>query len=142
MLCRLIELDAVARPGHRRISTKPSLQVYSRIDVVPAERSDGFTPRRENGRVYGRSAGGVKGITVAPPGTLRRLRGHEYVRRYVVRRAPTCGESIPGRAGVCNRLVRPEHRGHGVDEFVYESDLDQLVEVLARFLAGDQEEAA
>ncbi len=39
-------------------------------------------------------------------------------------------------------VIRPENRIHGDDEFVYESDLDQLVVVLARFLTGGQKEAA
>jgi len=39
-------------------------------------------------------------------------------------------------------VIRPDNRIHGVDEFVCESDLDRLVEVLARFLTGDQKEAA
>jgi succinyl-diaminopimelate desuccinylase len=39
-------------------------------------------------------------------------------------------------------VIRPDNHIHGNDEFAYESDLDQLVEVLARFLTSGQKEAA
>jgi len=39
-------------------------------------------------------------------------------------------------------LIRPESNIHGVDEHVCVTDLDQLVEVLMRFLSGDGKEAA
>jgi len=39
-------------------------------------------------------------------------------------------------------LIRPESRIHGIDEFVYESDMNQLKEVLARFLTRNRKEAA
>ncbi len=39
-------------------------------------------------------------------------------------------------------VIRPDNHIHGVNEFVFESDLDRLEDVLARFLTGDRKEAA
>lgn len=39
-------------------------------------------------------------------------------------------------------LIRPGNHIHGVDEHVCVADLDQLTEVLTRFLSGDRKEAA
>ncbi|MBN1855832.1 MAG: M20/M25/M40 family metallo-hydrolase [Dehalococcoidia bacterium] len=39
-------------------------------------------------------------------------------------------------------LIRPESRIHGIDEFVSERDMNQLTEVLGRFLTRNQKEAA
>jgi len=55
---------------------------------------------------------------------------------------PYAASSCWGGDAFATGVIRPENRIHGSDEFVYESDLDQLVEVLARFLTGGQKEAA
>jgi len=39
-------------------------------------------------------------------------------------------------------LIRPRSRIHGINEFVYESDMNQLSEVLVRFLTRNRKEAA
>ncbi len=51
--------------GHRRNPGKPRLIFYTHVDVVPAEGWDGFTPRIENGRLYGRGAADMKGSIVS-----------------------------------------------------------------------------
>ena len=55
---------------------------------------------------------------------------------------PAAAKMYWGGDAFATGVIRPESHIHGVDEFVYESDLDRLVEVLARFLTGDQKEAA
>ena len=39
-------------------------------------------------------------------------------------------------------VIRPQSHIHGIDEYVVESDMEQLVEVLVRFLTRTQKEAA
>jgi acetylornithine deacetylase/succinyl-diaminopimelate desuccinylase-like protein len=39
-------------------------------------------------------------------------------------------------------VIRPDSRIHGTDECVIERDMEHLVEVLVRFLAGNRKEAA
>ena len=46
---------------HRRASGKKRLIFYAHIDVVPADGWDAFTPRVENGKIYGRGAADMKG---------------------------------------------------------------------------------
>ncbi|MBE0481446.1 MAG: M20/M25/M40 family metallo-hydrolase [Dehalococcoidia bacterium] len=45
---------------HRRAPGKPRLIFYTHIDVVPAEGWDAFTPRIEQGKLYGRGAADMK----------------------------------------------------------------------------------
>jgi len=54
---------------------------------------------------------------------------------------PYAARSCWGGDAFATGVIRPENHIHGANEFVYESDLDQLVEVLARFLTGGQKEA-
>jgi succinyl-diaminopimelate desuccinylase len=51
--------------AHRRNPGRPRLIFYSHIDVVPAEGWDAFSPRIENGKIYGRGAADMKGGIVA-----------------------------------------------------------------------------
>ena len=51
--------------AHRRSTGKPRLIFYGHIDVVPAQGWDAFTPRVENGKIYGRGAADMKGAIVA-----------------------------------------------------------------------------
>jgi succinyl-diaminopimelate desuccinylase len=47
--------------AHRRNQGKPRLILYTHIDVVPAQGWDAFTPRVEDGKIYGRGAADMKG---------------------------------------------------------------------------------
>ena len=47
--------------AHRRNQGKPRLLLYTHIDVVPAQGWDAFTPRVEDGKIYGRGAADMKG---------------------------------------------------------------------------------
>jgi len=55
---------------------------------------------------------------------------------------PCAARRFWGGDAFATGLIRPENSVHGVDEFVYASDLQRLAEVLARFLTVDQKEAA
>jgi succinyl-diaminopimelate desuccinylase len=55
------KIDRVNLLAHRRNPGKPRLIFYGHVDVVPAQGWDAFTPRVENGRVYGRGASDMKG---------------------------------------------------------------------------------
>jgi acetylornithine deacetylase/succinyl-diaminopimelate desuccinylase-like protein len=55
---------------------------------------------------------------------------------------PAAARHFWGAEAFATGVIRPGNRVHGVDEFVRERDLDQLAEVLARFLTGDRKEAA
>lgn len=50
---------------HRREMDKARMIFYGHIDVVPAEAWDAFSPREENGKIYGRGAADMKGSIVA-----------------------------------------------------------------------------
>lgn len=49
---------------------------------------------------------------------------------------PYAARTCWGADAFATGVIRPENRIHGVDEFVLESDLDQLAVVLARFFTG------
>lgn len=51
--------------AHRRLHEKPHLIFYCHIDVVPAEGWAAFSPRIEDGKIYGRGAADMKGAIVA-----------------------------------------------------------------------------
>lgn len=51
--------------AHRRETGKPRLIFYAHIDVVPAEGWEAFSPRMENGKIYGRGAADMKGAIAA-----------------------------------------------------------------------------
>ena len=51
--------------GHRRRAGAPRLIFYGHIDVVPAEDEDAFSPREEDGKIFGRGAADMKGGIVA-----------------------------------------------------------------------------
>ncbi len=50
---------------HRRQAGKPRLIFYAHIDVVPAEGWAAFSPRLEEGRLYGRGSADMKGAIVS-----------------------------------------------------------------------------
>ena len=47
--------------AHRRRQGQPRLSLYTHIDVVPAQGWEAFTPRVEDGKIYGRGAADMKG---------------------------------------------------------------------------------
>ncbi len=63
--------DAEQRAGrlnlvaHRRAPGKPRLIFYTHIDTVPAHGWDAFSPRVEEGKIYGRGAADMKGAIAA-----------------------------------------------------------------------------
>ena len=61
--------------GHRRNPGKPRLIFYAHVDVVPAEGWDAFTPRVQEGKIYGRGAADMKGGIVALLGGMDLVRG-------------------------------------------------------------------
>ena len=60
---------------HRRRPGRPRLIFYAHVDVVPACGWDAFTPRLENGRLYGRGAADMKGGIVSLLLALDALKG-------------------------------------------------------------------
>lgn len=60
---------------HRRRPGKPRLIMYTHADVVPVEGWDGFTPRIENGKLYGRGSSDDKGNIVAMLMALEKVKG-------------------------------------------------------------------
>src|SRR4030042_834413 len=50
---------------NRHEKGKPRMIFYCHIDVVPAEGWDAFSPRVENGKMYGRGAADMKGSIIA-----------------------------------------------------------------------------
>ncbi len=51
--------------AHRRNLGKPHLIFYAHIDVVPAQGWEAFSPRVENGKIYGRGSADMKGAIAA-----------------------------------------------------------------------------
>ncbi len=51
--------------AHRRDSGKPRVIFYGHVDVVPAQGWDAFTPKVEEGKIYGRGASDMKGSIAA-----------------------------------------------------------------------------
>ncbi len=51
--------------AHRREPGKPRLIFYAHIDVVPAQGWEAFSPRVEDGKIYGRGAADMKGAIAA-----------------------------------------------------------------------------
>lgn len=60
---------------HRRDPDKRRLIFYGHVDVVPAEGWDAFTPRSEDGKIYGRGSADMKGSIVALLLALDMLKG-------------------------------------------------------------------
>ncbi|MBN1177027.1 MAG: M20/M25/M40 family metallo-hydrolase, partial [Dehalococcoidales bacterium] len=63
--------------GHRREAGKKRLIFYAHIDVVPADGWDAFSPRIENGKIYGRGAADMKGSLAALIPALESLKNKE-----------------------------------------------------------------
>jgi succinyl-diaminopimelate desuccinylase len=55
---------------------------------------------------------------------------------------PAAASLFWGGDAFATGVIRPDNHIHGMNEFVFVSDLDRLVDVLARFLTGDPKEAA
>jgi len=61
--------------GHRRAPNKRRVVFYGHIDVVPAEGWDAFSPRAEEGKIFGRGAADMKGSIVALLLALETIKG-------------------------------------------------------------------
>ena len=64
---------------HRQEPYKPRLIFYTHVDVVPAQGWDAFSPRIENGRVFGRGAADMKGAIPALLLALERCQNEPIV---------------------------------------------------------------
>ncbi len=62
---------------HRRNPGKPRLIFYMHVDVVPAKGWEAFTPRVEDGKIFGRGAVDMKGEIISLLAALDRLKGRE-----------------------------------------------------------------
>ncbi len=51
--------------AHRRDRARPRLILYTHMDVVPAQGWEAFSPKVEEGRIYGRGAADMKGAIAA-----------------------------------------------------------------------------
>lgn len=51
--------------AHRRDRSRPRLILYTHMDVVPAQGWEAFSPKVEDGRIYGRGAADMKGAIAA-----------------------------------------------------------------------------
>jgi succinyl-diaminopimelate desuccinylase len=60
---------------HRRALNKRRVIFYGHIDVVPAEGWNAFSPRLEDGKIYGRGAADMKGSIVALLLALELMKG-------------------------------------------------------------------
>jgi len=60
--------------AHRRAPGKPRLIFYGHIDVVPADGWDAFTPKIEDGKIYGRGAADMKGGIAGILGALDKVK--------------------------------------------------------------------
>lgn len=61
--------------AHRRSPGKPRLILYTHADVVPVSGWDGFTPKIEGDKLYGRGASDDKGNIIAMLMALERVKG-------------------------------------------------------------------
>lgn len=62
---------------HRRTPDKQRMIFYGHVDVVPAEGWDAFSPRLEEGKIYGRGAADMKGSIVALLLALDLIKGEQ-----------------------------------------------------------------
>ena len=61
--------------AHRRNPGKPRLILYTHADVVPVTGWDGFTPKIEGDKLYGRGSSDDKGNIVAMLMMLEKVKG-------------------------------------------------------------------
>ena len=90
---------------NRRNPGKPRLIFYTHVDVVPAPGWDAFTPRIENGRIYGRGAVDMKGQIVSLLMALARLKDREI--NYDLSALITVDEETGHGDGNELRYIRP-----------------------------------
>ncbi len=90
--------------AYRRDPGKPRLIMYTHADVVPVDGWDGFTPRIEGGRVFGRGASDDKGNIVALLMALEKLKGQPL--RWDVSCIVTVDEEVGHAAADEIRFIR------------------------------------
>ena len=97
----------VALICHRRRPGKPRLIFYGHIDVVPAAGWDAFTPRLEEGRLYGRGAADMKGAVVSLLLGLEQVKGKQL--KYDVSVMLTTDEELSqaGQIRFLRRFLEP-----------------------------------
>ena len=88
---------------HSRAPEKPRVIFYGHVDVVPAEGWDAFTPRLEDGKIFGRGAADMKGSIVALLLALEMVRGKPL--GYDISVMITTDEEV-GQAGQLRYLAR------------------------------------
>ncbi|HSW58574.1 MAG TPA: ArgE/DapE family deacylase [Dehalococcoidales bacterium] len=62
---------------HKKAEGMPRLIFYAHIDVVPAQGWDAFSPRVENGKIYGRGAADMKGAIPALLAALEKVKDRQ-----------------------------------------------------------------
>ncbi|MBI4186638.1 MAG: M20/M25/M40 family metallo-hydrolase [Chloroflexi bacterium] len=95
--------DRVNLLAHRRQPGKPRLIFYGHIDVVPAQGWNAFTPRAEDGKIYGRGAADMKGAITALLLGLEETREKQL--KYDISVMITTDEEV-GQAGQLRYLAR------------------------------------
>ncbi len=91
--------------AHRRSPGKPRLIFYTHVDVVPAEGWDGFTPRIEDGKMYGRGTADMKGSVVGLLMALERVKNKTL--KYDTSVMVTTDEEIGHQSGNEIKPLRP-----------------------------------
>jgi succinyl-diaminopimelate desuccinylase len=90
---------------NRRNPGKPRLIFYTHVDVVPARGWEAFTPRVEDGKVFGRGAVDMKGEIISLLIALDRLKGREI--KYDASAVITVDEEIGHADSEELRYIRP-----------------------------------
>ncbi len=90
--------------AHRRNPNKQRLILYTHIDVVPVEGWDGFTPRIEDGKMFGRGSADNKGSIVALLMALEKVR--DKVMKYDTTAIVTVDEEVGHASANEIRFIR------------------------------------
>ncbi len=91
--------------AHRRRPGKQRLIFYTHIDVVPAEGWDAFTPKPENGKIYGRGSCDNKGAITALLLALEKVK--DKTLKYDTSAVVTVDEEISHAGAEEIRFIRP-----------------------------------
>jgi succinyl-diaminopimelate desuccinylase len=91
--------------AHRRSPGRQRLIFYTHTDVVPAEGWDGFTPKIEDGKMYGRGTADNKGSIVALLMALERIKDKPI--KYDLTAMVTVDEEVGHAQANEIRYIRP-----------------------------------